>query len=68
LQNLYNNKMTTIILTDPEQATLAGEWAVKNIGFKHWTLQVENMFTPRPQYHYKFSRKKDAVLFSLKWA
>jgi len=59
--------MNTIILTNPEQATLAGQWAVKNIGHKHWTLNVENLFTPRPQYHFNFSHKKDAVLFSLKW-
>ena len=59
--------MTTIILTNPEQATLAGEWAVKNIGYKYWQLDVEHMLTPRPQYHFKFKHKKDAVLFSLKW-
>lgn len=59
--------MTTIILTNPEQATLAGEWAIKNIGYKYWQLDVEHLFTAKPQYHFKFKNKKDAMLFSLKW-
>jgi hypothetical protein len=59
--------MTTITLTDPEQATVAGAWAVENIGYKFWTMDVENLFTKKPQYHFKFKNKKDAVIFSLKW-
>jgi len=61
--------MTTITLTDPNRATAAGAWAVKNIGYKHWTLNVpaEAVFTKNPRYEFTFGRKKDAVLFSLKW-
>jgi hypothetical protein len=61
--------MTTITLTDPNKATAAGAWAVINIGYKHWTLNVpaEAVFTKNPRYEFTFDRKKDAVLFSLKW-
>jgi hypothetical protein len=58
--------MTTIILTDPTRATEAGQWAVKNIGYKYWGLSMENLFH-NTQYHFKFKHKKDATLFALKW-
>jgi hypothetical protein len=58
--------MTTIILTDADKATQAGAWAVKNIGYKHWQLSLESLFH-NTQYHFKFTHKKDAMLFSLKW-
>ena len=61
--------MTTITLTDPARATEAGAWAVKNIGYKHWTLHVpaEAVFTKTPRYEFVFNRKQDAMMFSLKW-
>jgi hypothetical protein len=61
--------MQTITLTDPERATEAGAWAVKNIGYKYWTLNVppEALFSKTPRYEFIFTRSKDAVLFSLKW-
>lgn len=59
--------MTTIVMTDAEQATLAGTWAVENIGYKYWSIETQNLMTRNVQYHFKFKRKKDAVLFSLKW-
>lgn len=59
--------MTTITITDPETASLAGEWAVNNIGYKYWTLDTDHIFTKKPLYHFKFKHKKHAVLFSLKW-
>jgi hypothetical protein len=61
--------MTTITLTDPARATEAGAWAVKNIGYKHWTLNVpaEAVFTKHPRYEFVFNRKQDAMMFSLKW-
>jgi hypothetical protein len=67
-ENAYNYSMTTITLIDPEIASLAGEWAVNNIGYKYWTLNADNIFSKKPLYHFKFKHKKDAVLFSLKWA
>jgi hypothetical protein len=63
----YTTNMTTIILTDPLRASEAGEWAVNNIGYKYWTLQVENLFTKSPQYCFKFKHKKQAVEFALRW-
>lgn len=59
--------MTTIVITDPVQASAAGEWAVENIGYKHWTLDTVNVLSKNPQYHFKFQHKKHALLFSLKW-
>ena len=59
--------MTTIVMTDAEQACLAGAWAVKNIGYKYWTIETQNLMTRSVQYHFKFKRKKDALVFSLKW-
>lgn len=59
--------MTTIMLTDPYKAVEAAEWAVKNIGFKDWNIESKNLMTRNVQYFFKFKRKKDAVLFSLKW-
>jgi hypothetical protein len=58
--------MTTIILTDPTRATEAGQWAVKNIGYKYWDLSMERLFH-NTQYHFKFKNKQDATLFALKW-
>lgn len=59
--------MTIIVLTDPEQASLAGEWAVANLADKRWNLDVQHLFTKCPEYHFSFTHKKDATLFSLKW-
>jgi hypothetical protein len=61
--------MTIITLTDPDQATQASVWCINNIGFKHWTMNLppEAMFGRNVRYEFKFDRKQDAVLFSLKW-
>jgi len=61
--------MTTITLTDPDKATCAGAWIINNIGYKAWTLNVppDAVFTKNPRYEFTFRRKKDAVLFSLRW-
>jgi|LauGreDrversion4_2_1035121.scaffolds.fasta_scaffold1152436_2 hypothetical protein len=59
--------MTTVTINDPARATEAGTWAVENIGYKHWQLQIANFGTKAPRYEFKFDRKKDAVWFSLKW-
>lgn len=66
-ENVYNHSMTIITLIDPEIASLAGQWAVNNIGYKYWTLDTANIVSKKPLYHFKFKHKKDAVLFSLKW-
>ena len=58
--------MTTITLTDPNRATQAGQWAVKNIGYKYWTMSVESLFH-NTRYEFKFKNKDDATLFALKW-
>ena len=64
---LYNASMTTIVITDSDRASQAGAWAVENIGYKYWDIDTVNLFTTNVQYHFRFKRKKDAVMFSLKW-
>lgn len=59
--------MTTIILKDAHRATEAGNWAVENIGYKHWKIDTKNLMTRNVEYHFQFTRKKDAVMFALKW-
>ena len=65
----YNSYMTTVTLTDPTKASEAGAWAVKNIGYKYWTMDMppETMFSENPRYEFKFKNTKDATIFSLKW-
>lgn len=59
--------MTTITINDPNRASEAGAWAVENIGFKYWTMEVQNLFTKHPSYDFKFTHKKDAMRFALQW-
>jgi hypothetical protein len=59
--------MTTITLTNPERATQAGAWAVENIGYKYWTMDIQHIFSKTPRYDFKFKHKQDAVRFALQW-
>lgn len=63
----YNVTMKTIVMTDANRALEAGAWAVENIGYKDWSIETQNLMTRHVQYHFRFKRNRDAVLFSLKW-
>lgn len=59
--------MATVILTDPEQATLAGAWCVENIGYKYWDMKIENLFSPGVSYNFSFKDPRRATEFALRW-
>ena len=65
--HMYNVDMSVITITDPTQATMAGEWCRENLRPEDWNLYGHNLFTGSPTYDFEFADSKKAMLFALKW-
>mgnify|MGYP003341940045 CR=1 len=59
--------MFKVTISDPDRATLAGEWCRENLHSNQWNLFGHNLFTGTPSYDFEFSDSEKAMLFALKW-
>ena len=57
-----------ITITNPEIASLAGEWCNEQFGNDGWDLWPQQLFSGNPKYKFEFFNEKDLLLFSLRWS
>lgn len=56
-----------VTITNPEIASLAGEWCNEKFGNEGWDIWMQDMFTREPKYKFEFFTEKDATMFMLRW-